>query len=69
MTESGRGHSKNVLPGSLLEAIDELEKDTVVRESLGANIFERFISAKRKEWEDYRVEVTPWELEKYLPVF
>ncbi len=69
MTETSSRTSKRVLPGSLVEAIDELEKDTVVREALGAHIFERFVSAKRREWEDYRVEVTPWELEKYLPVF
>ena len=48
-------------------AIAELEKDTVVRESLGAHICERFISAKRLECEEYRLEVTPWELKKYLP--
>ena len=57
---------QNVLPGSLSEAIEELEKDTVIRESLGAHICERFISAKRLEWDDYRLEVTPWELTKYL---
>jgi glutamine synthetase len=56
----------NVLPGSLAEAIEELEQDTVIRESLGAHICERFISAKRLEWDDYRLEVTPWELSKYL---
>ena len=56
----------NVLPGSLDEAIEELEKDTVIREALGAHICERFISAKRLEWDDYRLEVTPWELKKYL---
>jgi glutamine synthetase len=58
-----------ILPESLNEAIDELEKDSVIREALGAHLFERFINAKRQEWEDYRLEVTPWELEKYLPIF
>jgi glutamine synthetase len=38
----------------------------VIREALGAQICERFISAKRLEWDDYRLEVTPWELKKYL---
>ena len=61
--------TSNILPGSLDEAISEFEKDTVIREALGAHIFERFISAKRLEWEDYRLEVTPWELEKYLPTY
>lgn len=59
--------SGNVLPGSLEEAIVELEKDAVIRQSLGAHICERFISAKRLECEEYRLEVTPWELKKYLP--
>ena len=57
----------SVLPSSLDEAIFELEEDTVIREALGAHLCERFISAKRLEWEDYRIEVTPWELNKYLP--
>jgi len=59
----------NVLPGSLDEALEELEKDAVIREALGAHICERFISAKRLEWEDYSLEVTPWELNKYLPIY
>ena len=56
-----------VLPGSLNQALNAMEQDEVVREALGAHTFERFISAKRLEWEDFRLEVTNWELEKYLP--
>jgi len=67
MANTKRGAKLNVLPGSLEEAIAEMEKDAVVKEALGAHTFERFISAKRLEWDDYRLEVTPWELEKYLP--
>jgi len=37
--------------------------------ALGAHVFERFMSAKRLEWDEYRLEVTPWELHKYLPVY
>ena len=55
------------MPGSLNQALNAMEEDEVVREALGAHIFDRFISAKRLEWEDYRLEVTPWELDKYLP--
>jgi glutamine synthetase len=68
---SGGAQSKstgNLLPESLDEAIDEMEKDTVIKEALGAYLFERFINAKRLEWEDYRLEVSSWELKKYLPV-
>jgi glutamine synthetase len=65
-SDQQRKSALNVLPGSLDEAIEELEKDAVIREALGAHICERFISAKRLEWDDYRLEVTPWELKKYL---
>ncbi|HTX19290.1 MAG TPA: type I glutamate--ammonia ligase [Bacteroidota bacterium] len=63
------GNRFSVLPSSLDEAISELEKDDVIREALGPHLCERFISAKRLEWEDYRIEVTPWELDKYLPIY
>jgi glutamine synthetase len=59
----------NILPESLDEALDEMEKDPLIKEALGAHLFDRFINAKRLEWEDYRLEVTPWELSKYLPIF
>jgi glutamine synthetase len=56
-----------LLPGALNQALDALEADEVVRNALGAQICERFITAKRLEWEDFRIEVTAWELEQYLP--
>jgi len=58
--------SKDVLPTSLNQAIKALEEDEVIRNALGAHTHEVFISAKRLEYEDYRLEVTNWELEKYL---
>ena len=58
-----------LLPGSLDEALEEIDKDEVIREALGAHIYERFASAKRLEWDDYRLEVTDWELNKYLPIY
>ena len=67
--EAERRDPLNVLPGSLDEAIEELEKDSVIRDALGAHICERFIKAKRLEWDDYRLEVTPWELKKYLGAY
>lgn len=57
------------LPGTLEEALEEMQKDEVVREALGAHVFERFINAKRQEWSDYQLEVTPWELGKYLGTY
>lgn len=55
-----------VLPTSLNQALKALEEDTVIRDALGAHTHEVFINAKRVEWEDYRLEVTDWELKKYL---
>jgi glutamine synthetase len=69
LSEAERRTSLNVLPGSLDEAIEALEADAVIREALGAHLCDRFISAKRLEWEDYRLEVTPWELDKYLSAY
>jgi glutamine synthetase len=57
------------LPGSLSEAIQELGKDTVIREGLGEHVFNRYIEAKRIEWDRYRIQVHPWELEEYLTKF
>jgi len=59
--------SCNPIPGSLNQALNAMETDDEIRASLGAHTYERFISAKRLEWEDYRLEVSEWELQKYLP--
>ena len=56
------------LPGSLDEAIAATESSKVVREALGDHIFEKFLDNKKIEWDQYRSQVTPWELDKYLPV-
>jgi glutamine synthetase len=57
------------LPGTLREAIDELSRDTVIREALGDHIFERFVEAKREEWDEYRTQVSSWEVDRYLEAF
>jgi len=54
------------LPGSLAESLRELEADLVLREALGAEVFETFRRAKWAEIEDYRMRVTDWELDRYL---
>ena len=54
------------LPESLARALDELEKDEVIRDALGEHAYEAFIRAKRAEWDEYRIQVTDWELERYL---
>jgi glutamine synthetase len=57
------------LPGSLEEALEALQEDRVVQEALGPHIYQRFLDAKTQEWDEYRLAVTPWELDRYLPVF
>lgn len=56
------------LPGNLFEAIMETEKSSFVREALGEHIFSRFLFNKKKEWEDYRIQITQHEIKKYLPL-
>jgi glutamine synthetase len=70
MTVSERAeHGIECLPDNLNQAMQELEKDEVVREALGEHVFSRYIEAKRIEWERYRVQVHAWELEEYLTKF
>jgi len=57
----------SLLPSSLQQALNALEDDEVIQAALGPHIFNRFLDAKRLEWEDYRLEVSSWELNKYLP--
>src|SRR5690349_12732642 len=57
------------LPRDLHEALDTLEKDDVIREALGPHIYERFVEAKRGEWQEYIGKVSEWELERYLGVY
>jgi len=54
------------LPGTLEEALDETEKDDVIKSALGDLVFEAFTRAKRAEWEEYRIQVTDWEINRYL---
>ncbi|HWH43622.1 MAG TPA: glutamine synthetase family protein [Thermoleophilaceae bacterium] len=56
------------LPETLGEAIEEMAKSELVERALGSHTFGRYVDLKRKEWQDYRVQVTPWELERYLAV-
>jgi len=54
------------LPRSLAEAVDVMEDSELVAGALGEHVFEHFIRNKRSEWADYRGQVTPWELDRYL---
>ncbi|MGI5837528.1 MAG: glutamine synthetase family protein [Chloroflexota bacterium] len=62
-------HGVEVLPGSLHEALDEMERDPLVREALGPHIYSRFLEAKTIEWKDFRKRVTSWEIQRYLGIY
>jgi glutamine synthetase len=54
------------LPGTLGEALDELEADTLLHDALGEHIMSAYLRARRAEWDEYRIQVSQWELERYL---
>ena len=54
------------LPSNLKEAIRALKKDALIRETLGEHIFSKYVEHKTEEWNDYKIRVTQWELDRYL---
>ena len=58
----------NTLPASLGEAMEAFGKDDVVKASLGPWAASKLIDVQKEQWDAYRVQVSPWELETYLPV-
>ncbi|MFZ7133640.1 MAG: type I glutamate--ammonia ligase [Eubacteriales bacterium] len=54
------------LPGTLIEAIEELKKDELLMNVLGDHAQVKYIEAKTQEWDDYRTKVSQWELDTYL---
>jgi len=54
------------LPQTLGEAVDELAGSKLMRKALGDHIFPRYIELKRREWDDYRVQLSQWEMDRYL---
>jgi glutamine synthetase len=58
----------NILPGTLGEAIELFEHSELMKEVLGEHIHSFYVANKRKEWDEYRMQVTEWELDRYLSV-
>ncbi len=54
------------LPRNLYEALQEFRRSELMKSVLGDHIFTRYYEAKMKEWDEYRIQVTKWEVEKYL---
>jgi glutamine synthetase len=66
--EQRREQGVTSLPETLGEAIDELSQSELMRKVLGPHIFDRYVELKRREWDEYRVQLSQWELDRYLPV-
>ncbi|NQT59922.1 MAG: type I glutamate--ammonia ligase [Bacteroidetes bacterium] len=62
-------HDIQQLPKSLEEALDEMEKDPLIRETLGEHSYNIYLQAKRQEWKEYREEVHEWEIKRYFKHF
>ena len=56
------------LPGTLGEAVEALAESELMRKALGDHIHERYVEIKRREWDEYRIQLTQWELDRYLAV-
>ena len=64
--EERKGSGIEMLPGSLLEAAREFEKDAFIQSVLGEDLSKKYIEAKTREYADYRAQVTDWEISRYL---
>ena len=58
-----------LMPGSLGEALDALQQDDIIQAALGNHLCERYVEAKLAEWDEYRLTVNQWELNRYLSVY
>lgn len=59
----------NQLPFSLWQALKEMKESSIVRDTLGEVTFKKYLDAKTKEWDEYRLQVTHWELDRYLEIY
>lgn len=66
--EEMQKHNIHHLPESLGHAISFLEESDLMKNTLGNHIFDNFLHVKKSEWDKYRTQVTPWEIDKYLQI-
>jgi glutamine synthetase len=66
MQSRNRLRQVEVLPTSLGEALDALSQDDVILSALGPYISDRYLAAKRQEFDEYNRQVTAWEVERYI---
>jgi glutamine synthetase len=67
--ETREEYGIDTLPANLGQAITALESDEVVQEALGDHVYEKFVEAKSHEYDEFRVDVSQWELDQYLETF
>ncbi len=67
--EERKAEGIEAIPGTLIEAVNELEKDEFIKEALGGHVAKTYINAKKREWQEYRSQVTDWEIDQYLYKF
>jgi len=63
-----KNDSIKVLPENLGHALSYMENSDFIKEALGEHLFNNFLYIKKKEWEDYRSQITEWELKNLLPL-
>jgi len=64
--EEARKRKIGVLSKDISEALENLQKDTVIRGALGEFAYDKLVELKSQEWDSYRLQVTPWEIDQYL---
>jgi glutamine synthetase len=70
MTEDQRkARGIEPLPCTLYEAVQAMKQDSLIANTLGSHIMNHYTRGKLREWEDYRIQVSQWELDKYLVLY
>lgn len=67
-SESLANRGIDTLPTSLWEALDEVKKNSLVERTLGTDLFQRYVSIKTRECDESKMQVTSWEISKYLDI-
>jgi glutamine synthetase len=58
-----------LLPRSLWEALEYYQKSSVAKRAFGDELFQRYYEIKMKEWDEYSIQVSKWEHDKYLELY
>lgn len=59
-------HQIAKIPSTLIEAVDEMQKDALICDVLGESAYTWYLAMKKKEWDEYKAQVSEWELQQYL---